>query len=265
MNIKQYSLTEMTSLFQKHIEIQNKKIQTQEVLNYFNHKIRHTYAVLFEAQRILTWEKEEFNNEKIIKKAEIANLLHDIWRLYQNDWKRVLSNNEFEHWDFWFELLKEEGITDLSILFAVKYHNKKLLDLLFQENKFKIQSEEKREEILKVLKITRDADKLQNLEYILFNAEDKLFFRYKEKDEKNNLYTKEVLDSFLNWDLIDSKLIKTQIDYLLLLSSWVFDLNFETSKKILFSSNFIFFIEKNLEKIWLEKNNISEVIEKIKK
>ncbi len=257
--INQYSLTETTNLFEKHYFLQNEKIKNNDkILNYNNHKIRHSYVVLFVAQKLLTYEKEIFNKQNI-KKVEVASLLHDVWRFYQNDLINILSNDEFEHWDFWYELLEEEWIDDLSILFAVKYHNKKNIDWLYLEEDFIKSDEIKKQEILNIVKIVRDADKIQNLEYILFNPIDRLYFKY----ELNNSYNEKILDDFINWKLLNSNEISTYVEYFLLLANWLYDLNFKTSFRFLKQDWFVDFIVLNLQKVSLDELIISKIKNKL--
>lgn len=264
--MNQYSLTETTSLLEKHYFLQNEKIKNSpEVLNYNNHKIRHTYAVLFVAQKLLTYEKEIFSTKEKIKKAEVASLLHDIWRFYQNDWIKVLWNNEFEHWDFWYELLKKEGIGDLSILLAVKYHNKKIIDWLYLDEDFLKADKFAIEEILDIVKLTRDADKIQNLEYILFNPNDRIYLNYKLNDS----FDIKKLENFMNWILLNSSDINTYVEYFLLISCWIYDLNFRTSYKFLKQDWFVDFIISKFKEVSLDesiileiKNKLEEVIDK---
>lgn len=254
------SLTQATSLLQKHIEKQELKIKNDEVLNYFNHKIRHTYAVLFDAQRILTYEKNIFNTDIIKQKVEVASLLHDIARFYQNNWKRVLTNNEFEHGDAWYNILKNEWIKDLSILLAVKYHNKKLLDDLYIDKEYLSCWKIEQKEIELVLKIVRDADKLQNLEYILFSDRNDIFLLNKD----SNKIKQDVLDEFFNNKLVDNDIVSSSADKIVALSAWVFDLNFLTTKRFLKQALFPEFIEKRLTWMWVDEVIMEKIILKIK-
>jgi len=209
--------------------------------------------VLFTAQRIMTYEKEVFNSPEIIKKAEIASLLHDIGRFYQNDWDRILSWKEFEHGDIWYETLKKEWITDLAILFWVKYHNKKDINWIYNEEAFKNSTNQ--EEIINVLNLVRDADKLQNLEYILFNFNDRIF----NLDKIDDKYTEIVVEQILNKEIVDRQHKKTYIDNILTFTWWIFDLNFQTSKKFLVNDKFVDFIIWKLVEVNLEKDLISKI------
>ena len=254
------TLTTATSLLQKHIEKQEKKIKNDEVLNYFNHKIRHTYAVLFDTQRILTYEKELFNTDVLKKKAEIASLLHDIARFYQNNWERILTNKEFEHGDAGYNILKQEWITDLTILLAVKYHNKISLDVLYEDKEYLACSEEKQKEIKLVSQVVRDSDKLQNLEYIIFSDRNDIFLL--DKDSKH--INKKILDDFFYGKLIRNELVISSADKVLALAAWVFDLHFETTKIFLKQAKFIDFIENKLKWMKVDENILDKVVFKLK-
>ena len=258
--MSQYSLTKMTSLLEKHYEKQYKLIKNnKEIVNYNNHKIRHTYAVLFVAQKIMTYEKDIFNNENVIKKAEVANLLHDIWRFYQNNWKRILSWEEFEHGDIGYEILKQEWITDLSILFAVKYHNKININWLYDEKEF--QKSNNKKEIINIVNLVRDADKLQNLEYMMFNSNDKLYLEQEISDKISN----DVFSEFIEWkSCIKYDNVKTYVDKILYYASWCFDLNYKITKTFLLNDNFISFVENQLENVWVSNYITNWIIWKLK-
>lgn len=257
--MNQYSLTNMTNLLERHYEYsKNNNITNKDIMYYINHKIRHTYAVLFVAQKIITYEKKIFNNAEIIKKAEIAALLHDIWRFYQNNGEKVLSWNEFEHGDVWYNILINEWINDLAILFAVKYHNKINIDWLYNEEQF-IKSQNK-EEILTIVKLVRDADKIQNLEYMLFDIDNKL---YHDNTDNNDILTTKVLNCFMNKKLVDRNYINSNLDNLLYYISWISDLNFKTSLDFLKRDNFWMFMidiinHKQIDDI--TKNKIKKII-----
>jgi len=255
--MNQYSLTNATSVFEKHYHLQFEKIKNNnDILNYNNHKVRHTYAVLFVAQQIMWNEKEIFDNKEKIKKWEIASLLHDIARFYQNNGERILDNKEFEHGDIWYEILKNEWYTDLSILFWVKYHNKLNIDWLYKEYDFKKCSETEQKEIIDIANLVRDADKIQNLEYILFDPYNELFILNKNEKWK---FTQINLDDFLNWKVTKYIYKNTAIDRIINLASWIFDLNFSYSKKRLKQSNFEKFITKRLKELELDKKIIKQI------
>jgi len=55
-------------------------------------------------------------------------------------------------------------------------------------------NEDKKKEISDIVKITRDADKIQNLEYIIFNPNDVIYSKY----ELNDTFDTKNLNNFIN-------------------------------------------------------------------
>ena len=252
-----------TTLLEKHVNkqlIKNKN--KKDILWYLTYKIRHTYWTLYMAQRIMTTERIKFFNKKLREKWEIATILHDIWRFYQNNWERVLTSLEFEHWDAWYWILKNEWINDLAILLSVKYHNKKLIDPLYKDKEYLSQNNIKKNEIDLITKLVRDADKLHNMTYMLYNI-DRSTMRWIKVSENN--VSKKVLEDFLEWKLIDIKDVKTLSDELLKNLAFQFDFNFKWSLKILKDSNFNKIYLEKLKKSWIGTKTFNLVENKIKK
>ena len=181
-----YSLTKATQELLTHYEIGSKD-GSKEVLTYNAHKVRHTLWVL-ETWRnlIIKINENQFISKDTIKRAEIVFIHHDLWRFYQNDKIKVLSNKEFEHGDFSSEIAKKLWY-DEKICLAIKYHNKYDLSGLFENDIYINMSLEDKDETLFLSKVIRDVDKLQNMIYTIFDV-----------DGLTRLDPK-----FINWDISD--------------------------------------------------------------
>lgn len=241
-----YSLTKATEILTKHYMLWNQEI-SDIVLKYNTHKLRHSLWVL-ETGRNLIIKINEKNkiNEETVKKAEIIFLLHDIGRFYQNNKINILKNSDFEHGDKWYNILKNEGFDD-SICLAIKYHNKYNLDWLFQENGFKKMWLESQTQTILLSKLIRDADKLQNMIYTIFNISHFLKIDiYSQWLKREDISQINIID-IQNKKQIDRKNIFTFWDYLLSSLCWVFDINFQESIDML---NYYWYFEKILKEFW---------------
>lgn len=270
-----YSLTKATQIFLQHYNIWSKNV-SEEVLKYNSHKVRHSIWVLEVWRNILTKMKEKkniynsdykniYNSDyenitlELRNKAEIIFYLHDLWRFYQNDKVNVLSAKEFDHWTFWYKLAKQ--YFEDNICLAIKYHDKYDINWLYEEESYKIMSEEDKKETVFLAKVIRDADKLQNMIYMVFDIESMSRLCTK------NIWdiTENAINEFRNWVCVNRNNIKSNGDHLLSMMAWIFDINFEETKEILNFYNFFGVVLKNIENMnWITKEKIEEV-EKILK
>jgi hypothetical protein len=67
--------------------------------------------------------------------------------------------------------MKQEGIEDAGLLLSAKYHNKHDNDLknISDEPEFQKLDNKEKEEALIIIKLVRDADKLDNIEFAVFD------------------------------------------------------------------------------------------------
>lgn len=235
-NMNQYSLNTATQVFVKHYadKISDPTI-SKDVFNWISHKIRHSYWVLDAFQRIAYSDPVLSNLDKdLIKKMEIASLLHDIWRFYQHDKEIVLGNRAFNHWLAGFEILVSEGYTDRWILLATKYHNAINMDGFMEE----LDSSENNEAHILVGKAVRDADKLQNLLYFLFDWGKKFKSLDKNLSSVDSHIKDIVLNDFLSWKIISNEYVESFAEKVLNMWSWKRDINFKGALKILNDNDF---------------------------
>lgn len=240
-----------TQILLKHYSIWTADTKIKEIMDYNNHKIRHSIWVLEYGRLILL----KINNisEEYKKDSEISFLLHDLWRFYQNNGEKVLSGQIFEHGDSWYNIAKKEWY-DEEICLAIKYHNKLSINWLYEEKSYINFSKEQKEKTNFLVNITRDADKLENMIYTIYNLNHFLSLDSSKPSFENIDFdiTKECLYDILNKKLVDRKNEKTTLDKALVLISWVFDINFKETKDILIENDF-------LSKIKLKfKNTLSE-------
>ena len=230
------NLDKSTEVLLKHYNIWTNNSPVEEIKIYNNHKIRHSIWVL-EYGRLILLRMDNLSFEEKTQ-AEVAFLLHDLWRFYQNNWEKILSGTIFEHGDAWYNISKKEWWSE-AISLAIKYHNKKSIELLYEEIWYINVSLKEKEKIEFLVKITRDADKIENMIYSIYNIDHLLLLDRSNKTIIKNWITSECLDGILDKKLISKKYINTDIDRILVLLSWVFDINFKQTKEILIENNYL--------------------------
>ena len=212
-----------------------------EFINYTNNydstnvhiarKIGHTF-------RVMEWSKkiaESLNlSKEDIDLATLIGLLHDLARFEQRRLYDTFSDSKsVDHGDLAVTILEEneyirkyieDNQYDDIIKTAVKNHNK-----------FKIE-DGLDERTLLHSRIVRDADKLD----IMYEGVNMF---YKEPDEieqiENLPIAEEYYNQFINRKQIFRKKEPTVLDGMICLFSFIFDLNFEFSKKSIVEGNYI--------------------------
>ncbi len=187
-----------------------------------SHKYFHTY-------RVVSWMEELANELNLSSKqkniAITTSIFHDLGRLVQFDQDHNYSNvkSGFDHGKESIKLLKEkdwyrknhiDSKMQCIIEFAILNHNK-----------LKIQSGN--EEKVFYAKLLRDADKLAVLEEGYISSFGKMSA------------SKEVIMNFQKQKLIDYYLCQSAIDECISEMAFVFDLNFEPSKKFVIEYNLL--------------------------
>lgn len=257
-----YSLTKATELLMKSYNTENNRILSDEIKKYNNHKIRHTFWVLEAGRNLLLKIRENrFLNQELINKAEICFILHDVWRLFQNDWLEVLENWDFEHWDISYEIVKDKDYWS-DICLVIKYHNKFTFDWIYEEKEYLEMSDTEKKDTILLLNLLKDADKLQNMIYNIFSHKyffsiDKTAWKLGESDI--SLIN---IEDFKAHKLLFRTNIMSIWDYYLWTLSFIFDLNFKESLEML---NFYNYFEKTFEILettpWVSKKSM-EIIRK---
>ena len=189
----------------------------------------HTFRVekiCGEIARVLGLDKEK------IELAKLIGLLHDIARFEQHTIYETYDDlSSIDHGDLAVEILKKDNYIrkyidtdkyDEIILKAIKYHNKYSIgdDISEEEELF--------------CKIIRDADKL-DIFYIKVNES---LESQKEEIEKE-MITKETYEQFMRKEVVDRKNVKNNLDRIIVLVAFIYDLNFNECYKIVKENNYI--------------------------
>lgn len=257
-----YSLTQATKLLLESYDLWTNNSNSENIIKYNNNKVRHTFWVLETWRNLLIKIKEKTILEpEIINKIEVCFILHDLGRIFQNDWKIVLQNKDYDHWDKSYDIVKDNNYSS-DICLAIKYHNKFEINWIFKEEEYQKMSDLEKDQTIFLLNTLKDADKLQNMIYSIFDSDsyfiiDKTAWNIKEGD-----ITKENLADIQKHKLINRANVNTFWDYYLATISFIFDLNFNESFRVL---DFYWYIDKSLDKIekspWVS-NESMEIIRK---
>lgn len=217
-------------------------------------KIVHTYHVAENAKKIasdLNLSKEEQ------ELAELIGLLHDIGRFEQvRIYGSFSDETTVDHADKGIEVLFEEGqirnfVTDNSydeiIQKAVKNHNK-----------FEIEKDLTEKAILHC-KIIRDSDKLDIFRAFL---EEKLedVVHQETLDVSKEILSPQFVEDFKKEKLLLFSDCKTNMDFLVAIMAFIYELNFKESLKIIEENDFL---RKLLQKINAQDEYTKEKLQEI--
>ncbi len=191
-------------------------------------KLEHSIRVSIDAREIaagMNWTEEEVNL------AEAVGLFHDTARFPQFEKYKTFSDaDSIDHGDLGFQTLEKEGLLDGLeaesrdlILHSVQYHNKKHLQPGLTERKEKH------------LRLIRDADRL-DIFFICWHAIHTGEIHDNPEISMgidfNGSPTDTVLDQFERGEAIDYRTLNSMADRFILLLSWIHDLSYNSTKRI---------------------------------
>ncbi len=240
--------------------VKAKKVFKEYVKNYNpeDAKIKIKIAHIERVAEIARKLAEELNlGQEDIEIAELIGLLHDIGRFEQiKNYNTFLDRDSINHAEYGVKVLFEDGLIrkfveedkyDRIIKLAILNHNKKEIEQGLSE----------REELH--AKIIRDADKT-DIFYVLTIADKKeVWYKPDLSDDK---LTEEVYSDFIKNRLVDYKRVKTGVDLVVINFSYIFDLYFKQSIKIIYNNNYL---EKFYNRFKFNDSQTKERIEEIYK
>ena len=234
--------------------IRRKYIHSIRVLTIGN-KIRNKTALL---SNNTTSELEDI--------AIKALLFHDVGRFEEAvERYKQEENNEFSPvWDrklnhgmIGVNILKNNPkYNDKRILFAIKFHGE-MIEKALNSKEYKEEKDKKvKQEMLHILYLVRDADKLENLYRIKNhnNLQKDVFYKQLAEENKTASLTDKVIKQFLAKKVIKFSSVKTYADRLLMVLSWYFDINYKESIKISKEKQYKKYLLGELEKYNQDKN-----------
>lgn len=187
--------------YAKQFDLNNKNIMR---------KFHHSFRVMEYANEIaLSIKADE-------EKAKLCGLLHDIGRFRQwTEYETYIDLDSIDHGDLGAEILNEFDVPNKElVIFATKNHNK-------------LEVESSSEEFTLYTNIVRDADKID----IMIEQGNQI-----KEDTKIN---PAVIDSIFNHQLVKNKDVKNAADSILRLLSFVFDINFKYTFKLILDKKII--------------------------
>lgn len=218
MNINLEKAKEEFIKYTENYELTNERIKGKQI-----HSLRVMEISKQIAER-LGLPKEE------VELATLIGLLHDIARFEQYTRYNTFRDLEsIDHGDLGAEILQkdirryiETNQYDNIIIKAVKNHNKYRIEEGLTE----------KEELF--AKIVRDADKID-----IFYESVVMFWKGKEEQVEQSIISKETIEQFQNFVQIKSQKIETEIDNVIRVIAFIFDMNFKPSFQILKEEDYI--------------------------
>ncbi len=173
-------------------------------------------------------------NEEDIELAELIGLLHDIGRFEQIKlYNTFLDKDSVNHAEYGVKVLFEDGLIRKFI--EDDRYDKIIKSAILNHNKIAIENGLTERENLHA-KIIRDADKT-DIFYVLTVADKKeIWYSPDLSDQK---ITEEVYKDFIKKRLVEYKKVNTGIDLLVVNFSYIFDLYFKESIKIIEENNYV--------------------------
>lgn len=187
-------------------------------------KIGHIIRVAENCKKIATLQGLTQNQIDI---AQLIGLLHDIGRFEQYKIVDKNSLEKFDHGEAGVEVLKKDN-------YIRKYINEDTYDdiiytAVYEHNKYELTKGLSQDKEL-FCKIIRDADKLD----LLYEA---VYIYWQEpkriKEVEEGRLSKKMLEDFYQYRLANNKNRISETDQILRFASYVFDINFADSFKIL--------------------------------
>ena len=210
---------------------------------------------IYHSIRVMEYSKRIAENINLTKEqvdlASLIGLLHDIARFEQ--WKRYGTYSDsasIDHGDFSVELLQENNFirefidTDMYddiIITAIKNHNKYKIEELEGEKLLQAQ-------------IIKDADKLD-----IFYQIATQYFKNPRETEIQDI-SDDFWEEFQREQCVHKRPNSTDIDDLILMTSFIYDIYYDYSFRIIHEEQFI---EKIFGQFDFKKTEVKEKIEKV--
>lgn len=238
------------------VDIQSAKIAFADYVANYNPsnmkiklKIEHTYRVL-EVSGLIA--KNIGLSQEDTELAMLIGLLHDIGRFEQIKIYNTFSDvDSIDHAKFGAKLLFEDNLIRKFIK-DTKYDNI-IKQAILNHNKYEIAENLSEREML-YSKIIRDADKIDIFHLTIDESFDVL---YDCSDISEELISDNILDDFVNHRLVLNKNAKTNLDKWIKNLSWVFDLNFDYSYKLIKEKDYINILINRID--YKKKDTINKV------
>ncbi|HCK88531.1 MAG TPA: phosphodiesterase [Erysipelotrichaceae bacterium] len=208
----------------------------------FRLKTVHTYHVMRNAGIIAEAMRL---SEEDIQLAKLIGLLHDIGRFEELIRTGMLANERFDHGMCGAQMLFEDGMIRRFI--EEDTYDEIIRKAIVNHNRFHIEEGLNERELLHA-KLIRDADKLDNFRVKIDEPIHEIFpGRISSIEEINaSCVSENVMKSIRKRQCVDVHDRLTPLDYMICIVGFVFDFNFDVTKKIVRDEKLA---EKFLERI----------------
>ena len=211
-------------------------------------KVGHSYRVAQISEKIA---KSLNLSDEEIEVATLIGLLHDIGRFEQQTKYRTYDDiSSIDHGKLGLEIL-EENYYIRNYIKDDKYDNI-IKTSIYNHNKYDIEKGLD-DKTLTFCKIIRDSDKLD----ILYEAIE-MYWKYKVKI-KNGISSKVLIDFISERPILNQDKI-TQLDKAIAIISFIYDINYLESFKMIKKNDYI---NKIINKFEIEDKHVKEQFEKV--
>lgn len=192
-------------------------------------------------------------SQEDIELAMLIGLLHDIARFEQYTQYRTFRDFEsVDHGDLGAEILQK----DIRKYIDTNEYHEIILKAVKNHNKFQVEENLSEREML-FAKIVRDADKLD-----IFYESVEMFWKEKEKEVEDSIISEDVLEQIKNFSQTKRKAEESEIDKVIRVIAFIFDMNFSSSFQILKNENYV---NKILNRYNLKDEYTKQNVEQIRR
>ena len=192
-------------------------------------------------------------SQEDIELAMLIGLLHDIARFEQYTQYRTFRDFEsVDHGDLGAEILQK----DIRKYIDTNEYDEIILKAVKNHNKFKVEKNLSEKELL-FAQIVRDADKLD-----IFYESVEMFWKGKEKEVEDSIISEDVLEQIKNFSQTKRKAEESEIDKVIRVIAFIFDMNFSSSFQILKNENYV---NKILNRYNLKDEYTKQNVEQIRR
>ncbi len=235
---------------------------------YMNEKIKHSLQVAGAGNGILRNEPYFQNrSSEFVEIAKTTILLHDVFRFREIKFLYE-TGQKLDHGIKGAEMLKSmPDFNDILITLPIKHHGHMIEELYNDEEYKAISDEQLKENVKHIAFAVRDADKIANWQYLMTDFENVKTFWFKNTDRSSvaEMYvTPAVWQSFINQEVINNNLVKTNADTMLSTLCWLFDINYKASINYCIKLNLFNKFYKSIQTQGIKTDNLSEVEKVVK-
>ena len=188
-----------------------------------------------------------------IELAMLIGLLHDIARFEQYTKYRTFRDFEsIDHGDLGAKILQK----DIRKYIDTNEYDDIIIKAVKNHNKFKIEENLSEKEML-FAKIVRDADKID-----IFYESVEMFWKGQEKQVEESIISEDILQQINNFSQTKRKAEESQIDKVIRVVAFIFDMNFKSSFQILKNGNYV---NKILDRFNFKDEYTKRKVEQIRK